>query len=97
MILANGAACSFDAPVFTDVVTGGEVDFDAGVSLTQLGVGFRPQGGAEVTDIESITATVNDPAPVPEPDSSMLLGLAITAYVLFRRRPSRHDRAMTRP
>ena len=87
IVLANGAACSFDVLVYADSVTVPEVDFDSGVSLTQLGLGYRTLSGAEVTEIESITATVNDPAPVPEPASWMLLGSAIaTACVLFRRR-----------
>ena len=85
-MLANGAACSFEITVYTDDLPSPEVDFDSGASLTQISLTYQTQGGAEVTNIESITATVNDPAPVPEPAYSMLLGLALTACALFRRR-----------
>src|SRR5258708_36364656 len=44
IILANGAACSFDLVLHTDDVPVIVVDFDSGVSLTQLGMTFRTQG-----------------------------------------------------
>jgi hypothetical protein len=87
-ILANGASCSIDFVVQTDSAVG-EKDFDSGMDVMTVNWEYvAPGGGAPVfLSPNDITITVNDPAPVPEPASSMLFGSAIaTVCVLFRRR-----------
>ena len=95
IILANGASCSIDFIIQTDSIVG-ETDFDSGSNVLSLTWGYQaPGGGAhiQVPDPNGITITVNDPAPVPEPASSMVFGLATAAAcVLFRRRlPNRNQ------